>query len=150
MKFQLFNNILDEFVLWAEKKMERCGTRQGSALDLRTFETMQSEFDPELIGYHLFVEYFTSDTNHLVQIYDRDSPMRQVFRFGTVLTRTRPAKAGNGKASTGKENKIVMIKDKVLRDSMLDPSTMNFLSDDLQNRFLKESIQASSQLEKEI
>lgn len=77
MNFQFFNNVIDKFVEWVKpqyrkQKNDVCGR----------------EFDPELILYDLFIEYFTEDQHHMVQMFDKNSPMRCVFRFGTALTRT--------------------------------------------------------------
>lgn len=41
------------------------------------------------------------------------------------------------------DEEINEIVDKVFRESMLNPATMNFLSDDMQNQFLKESLRAT-------
>ena len=71
--------------------------------------------------------------------------MRCVFRFGTALTRTvRNKKLSDVSASDKNIKKVV---DLVFRESMLDPTTMNFLSDDMQNQFLRDSIQATIKLE---
>lgn len=41
------------------------------------------------------------------------------------------------------DSEISAIVDQVLRESMLNPATMNFMSDDMQNQFLRESIMAT-------
>lgn len=93
---------------------------------------MDSNFDPELIPYELFIQYFTEDQNHLIQVFDPESPMRSVFRFGKALTRTVKKKCctdtSKDESLNGSVNEIV---DEVLRESMLNPATMCFLSDDM-------------------
>lgn len=79
MDFKLFNNIIDKFIGWAEK--ERGKAKQDC-------NECTEELDGELIPYSLFVQFFTEDQNHLIQVFDKASPMRSVFRFGQMLTRT--------------------------------------------------------------
>lgn len=136
MNFKFFNNVLDKFVDWCKDNHRKQRKKNDGAWQ---------EFDAELLPYELFIEYFTDDQNHLVQIFDKNSPMRSVFRFGTALTRTVKRKKSSDDAMDEKLNELV---EQVFRESMLDPSTMNFLSDDKQNQFLKESIKATMQLER--
>lgn len=76
-------------------------------------------------------------------MFDRESPMRCVFRFGTTLTRTvQKRKSLSDSAEDKKLNKMV---DEVLSESMLDPSQMNFKH----SSFVRESIEATIKLEKE-
>lgn len=132
MDFRFFNNLLDRFVVW-------CQAQEKPSADGEV-----REFDPELVPYKLFIEYFTEDQNHMIQIFDKQSPMRSVFQFGQILIKTVQSKSNLDKS---KEEEIHAIVDQVLRESMLNPATMNFMSDDMQNQFLRESIMATMQLE---
>lgn len=103
------------------------------------------DFDSELILYEHFIKYFTQDQNHLIQVFDRESPMRCVFRFGTVLTKT--IKKNKSSDDSGSDKNVNDMVDQVLRDSMLDPSTKDILSDDIQDQFIRDSIEATIKLE---
>lgn len=95
MSYKFFNNVIDQFVNWAKDK------------SIKLEVEGHSEFDPELIPYDLFVEYFTEDQHHMVQIFDKNSPMRNVFRFGTLLTRTCKQKKSSDESKEEKLNEIV-------------------------------------------
>ena len=71
MNFEFFNNILDRFLIWASAQPR--------------FIDDGWNFDPELVPYDLFLQFFTSDDNHLSQIYNSESPMRKVLEFDDVF-----------------------------------------------------------------
>lgn len=71
MNFELFNNLLDRFLMWAK--------------DQPHYVVDGWDFDPELVPYELFLKFFTRDVNHLSQIYNSESPMRQVFEFDEIF-----------------------------------------------------------------
>lgn len=136
MNARFFNNVLDQFVDWSREEHAReQGSLEGSFIG--------EEFNPEFLPYALFIQYFTEDQNHMVQIFDKEGPMRCVFRFGSAFTRSVKKKK---LSDTCKDEKLQEIVEQVFRESMLNPATMNFLSDEKQNQYLKESLQVSLQL----
>lgn len=64
----------------------------------------------------------------MIQIFDKESPMRCVFRFGSAFTRSVRKKK---LSDNSKDEKLKEIVEQVFRESMLNPATMNFLSDEM-------------------
>ena len=73
--------------------------------------------------------------------------MRQVLEFGGLFTRTK--KKNQKLSEDTDDDEISSVIEQVCRDSLLNPNSMNFLSDDMQNNFIKESIRASVKLDKD-
>ena len=67
MDFEFFNNLIDDFTKWCRKQ------------DFYVKDDW--EFDPEMVPYELFLRFFCQDQNYLNQIFNDQSPMRQLLEF---------------------------------------------------------------------